>query len=70
MLSFLIGLPHLSWLFSSMVSVLVPKPSLPTRGSWPLSECVPLAHQKASWVGLWSRHVRAGSPRSPGIGRI
>lgn len=28
----LTGLPHLRWLFSSMVSILVSKPSLPTGG--------------------------------------
>lgn len=42
--SFLPGLPHLPWLFSSMVSILVPKPSLPPCGSRPLSECFLLSY--------------------------
>lgn len=60
MLSFLTGLPHLPWPFSSMVSILVPKPSLPPCGSWPLSECFLLSYQKAGCAGVWNRHASVG----------
>lgn len=46
------GLPCFLWLLGSMVSILVPKSGLPTRGSWPLGECFPLTHLKSGWAGV------------------